>query len=66
MQLVLATNNPDKIKEIKQLLEELPVTVMTRNDFLEFPDVEETGSTLEENAVLKAKAIADFCDLRKP
>ena len=63
MQIVLATNNPDKIKEIRHLLEDLPVTIMTRDDFLEFPDVDETGSTLEENAALKATAIANFCDL---
>ena len=63
MQLVLATNNEDKIREIKHLLDDLPVTVLTRDDFLEFPDVEETGATLEENARLKASAIAKFCDL---
>lgn len=63
MQLVLATNNPDKIKEIKYLLEELPITILTCDDFLEFPDVEETGRTLQENAQLKAKAVAVFCDL---
>ena len=63
MQLVLATNNEDKIREIKHLLDDLPVTVLTRDDFLEFPDVEETGATLEENALLKARAIAKFCDL---
>jgi len=63
MQLVLATNNQDKIREIKHLLDDLPVTVLTRDDFLEFPDVEETAATLEENARLKASAIAKFCDL---
>jgi len=63
VQLVLATNNQDKIREIKHLLNDLPVTVLTRDDFLEFPDVEETGATLEENALLKARAIAKFCDL---
>jgi len=63
MQIVLATNNEDKIREIRHLLDDLPITVMTRDDFLEFPDVEETGSTLEENAALKARAISDFCDL---
>ena len=63
MQIVLATNNTDKINEIKYLLEELPVTILTRDDFLEFPDVEETGNTLKENALLKAKAIAEFCEL---
>ncbi|HWR82017.1 MAG TPA: XTP/dITP diphosphatase [Candidatus Deferrimicrobium sp.] len=63
MQLLLATNNEDKIREIKHLLDDLPVTILTRDDFLEFPDVEETGTTLEENAGLKAKAVAEFCDL---
>ena len=54
MQLVLATNNRDKIVEIKHLLEDLPITILTADDYLEFPDVEETGDTLEENALLKA------------
>jgi len=60
MQLVLATQNRDKIREIRQLLEDLPVTIMTCDDFLEFPDIEETGTTLEENAILKAHGIAKF------
>ena len=63
MQLVLATNNEDKIREIKHLLDDLPVTILTRDDFLEFPDIEETGDTLEANAELKATGIANFCDL---
>ncbi|MEW5994292.1 MAG: non-canonical purine NTP pyrophosphatase, partial [Candidatus Zixiibacteriota bacterium] len=63
MQLVLATNNEDKIREIKNLLDDLPVTILTRDDFLEFPEVAETGQTLDENARLKASAIARFCDL---
>ena len=63
MQLVLATNNRDKIREIRELLDELPITILTRDDFLDFPDPEETGTTLEENATLKAKAIRDFCDM---
>ena len=63
MQLVLATNNEDKIREIMHLLDDLPVTILTRDDFLEFPDPEETGATLQENAMQKAKAIQAFCDL---
>lgn len=63
MNLVLATNNYDKIKEIKYLLEDLPVTIFSRDDFLEFPDVEETGQSLKENAILKAKAAAEYCDM---
>jgi XTP/dITP diphosphohydrolase len=63
MQLVLATNNRDKVTEIRHLLEDLPVTILTKDDFLEFPDPEETGGTLEENASLKARAIAEFTGL---
>jgi XTP/dITP diphosphohydrolase len=63
MQLVLATNNEDKIKEIMHLLDDLPVTILTRSDFLDFPNPEETGETLEDNAVHKAKEIQAFCDL---
>jgi XTP/dITP diphosphohydrolase len=63
MQLVLATNNRDKVREIKHLLEDLPITVMTADDFLEFPDPKETGTTLEANARIKARAIAEFCNL---
>jgi XTP/dITP diphosphohydrolase len=60
VQLVLATNNIDKIREIKLLLDDLPITVLTADDFLEFPDPEETGTTLEENARLKARVIGEF------
>lgn len=63
MQIVLATNNSDKIVEIKQLLDDLPITLLCRDDFLEFLDPDETGDTLIENAILKAKAIAEFTDL---
>ncbi|MDZ4722798.1 MAG: XTP/dITP diphosphatase [candidate division Zixibacteria bacterium] len=63
MQLVLATNNDDKITEMRHLLDDLPVTILTRHNFLEFPDPEETGSTLVENALIKARAIADFTGL---
>jgi len=63
LQLVLATNNKGKVKEIKQLLTDLPITILTADDYLEFPDVEETGDTFVENALLKANGIAEFCDL---
>jgi len=63
MQIVLATNNQDKIREIKHLLDDLPVTILTSDDFLDFPDPEETGTTLEENAILKAREISKFTEL---
>ncbi|MBN2226411.1 MAG: XTP/dITP diphosphatase [candidate division Zixibacteria bacterium] len=60
MQLVLATNNKDKIREIRNLLDDLQVTILTCDDFLDFPEIEETGTTLEENAILKASGISEF------
>lgn len=58
MELVLATRNEDKIREIKQILEELNVRILTFKDFPNFPTVEETGTTLEANAFLKARAVS--------
>ncbi len=57
MKLVLATNNSDKIAEIRVLLGELPVTILTKADFPHFPDIPETALTLEGNAELKATGI---------
>lgn len=61
MKLVLATNNKDKIREIKEVLADLPVEILTSADFDSFPDPDETGATLEENAFIKAHEIAAFC-----
>lgn len=63
LRLVLATNNPDKIREIRALLNGLAVVVLTRSDFKNFPDPEETESTLEGNARLKALAIGQATGL---
>jgi XTP/dITP diphosphohydrolase len=57
MKIVLATNNKHKIKEIKDILFDPKLEILTLNDFPDFPKIEETGKTLEENAILKAKAI---------
>ncbi len=56
-QIVLATNNEHKIEEISFILRDLPISVLSKKDFNNFPDIEETGKTLEENAILKAKGI---------
>ena len=54
-EVVVATKNLDKIPEIESALASvLPGLIIMRG--LSWPDVEETGSTLEDNAVLKARA----------
>ena len=63
MRIVLATNNKDKIKEIRRILSGLPAEVLTLEDFPGFPKVKETGKTLKENAILKAESIFRFTQL---
>jgi XTP/dITP diphosphohydrolase len=63
MKIVLATNNRDKIREIKNILSGLPAEILTGEDFPGFPKVDETGKTLEENAILKAESIFRFTRL---
>jgi len=57
MRIVLATNNEHKIREIKNILADLRVEILTLKDFPHFPKADETGNTFEENAIIKAKAI---------
>lgn len=63
MKIVLATNNKHKIEEIRDILSDPEFEILTLNDFPDFPKIEETGKTLEENAILKAKAIYRFASL---
>jgi XTP/dITP diphosphohydrolase len=60
MQIVLATNNLHKIREIKKILSHPQLEILTLNDFSNFPSIEETGKILEENAILKAKVVYGF------
>jgi len=60
--LVVASKNPDKIAEVEDVLTALDlVGEIVRG--LEWPDVEETESTLVGNAVLKARAVAEATGL---
>ena len=54
-QIVFASHNQGKIKEVRALLSKLNVEVLSADD-LDLADVEETGNTFEENASLKALA----------
>lgn len=59
MDLVLATKNPGKIREMRDVLVIPGVVLHTFEEFPDWPELEETGETLEENAVLKAEALRD-------
>jgi len=54
-ELLVATSNSGKLREVLAVLEGVPFTLLTLKDVDAGRDVEETGATLEENAILKAR-----------
>jgi len=58
--LVLATRNTKKLAELRRILDEagLDVELAGPEVFAEVPEIAETGATFEENAILKARAVA--------
>ena len=57
MKFILATHNPGKLREMAAILSQYGVEVVSPADVGITVDVEETGTTFAENAMLKAKAI---------
>lgn len=62
-EVVIATANPGKAQEFKHMLEPQGYQVKTLLDFPDFPDIEETGVTFEENATIKATTAAKMLKL---
>ncbi len=56
-QLILATNNQNKLREISQILAPFGISVRSQSEAGIHLEVEETGTTFAENAELKARAI---------
>lgn len=58
-EIVMATNNAGKVKEMQLLFDELGIKVKALRDVFDHPiDIEENGTTFEENAVIKAETIS--------
>jgi len=57
--LLLATTNAKKLKELQEILADLPVHCLSLRDFPDVTTVEETGRTFEENAKIKALSYAE-------
>ena len=57
MRFVLATNNAGKLKEMAEILGQLGIEVVSPKELGLHVEVEETGTTFAENAMLKAKAV---------
>lgn len=61
MKLVLASKNQHKLKELSDILSGMGVEVALQSQVGVDVDVEETGTTFAENALLKAKAVCEAC-----
>jgi XTP/dITP diphosphohydrolase len=59
-EVVVATRNKDKIKEIKKILKDLDIKILGLDKFSNLPEVVESGKTFEENASKKARIISKF------
>jgi XTP/dITP diphosphohydrolase len=59
-ELVLATQNPHKVVEMKSMLADLGIEVRSLADFHGAPEVDEDGATYMENALKKARSAAAF------
>ena len=57
--IIFATGNMGKMREIRQIMEGLPYEILSMKEAGLETEVDETGESFEENAILKAKAIAE-------
>ena len=58
--IIFATGNQGKMKEIREILQDLNIEVVSLKDIGLEADIEENGTTFEENALIKAKAIMEL------
>ena len=63
MKMVLASKNPHKLTEMSAILSQLGIEVILESDAGVDVEVEETGTTFEENAALKAVAVMEASGL---
>jgi len=60
LKVIFATQNKGKSQEVKNLFEDTSIQIVSLSDLGNNIDIEETGTTLYENALIKAKAIYDI------
>jgi XTP/dITP diphosphohydrolase len=63
MQLLVATTNPGKLAEVEAYLKQFPLEVLSLKSLERYPEVNEDGATFEENALKKARTLAEFSGL---
>lgn len=60
--IIFATGNKDKMREIREIMADMEVEILSMKEAGIVVDVVEDGETFEENALIKAKAIAEYTD----
>ncbi len=58
--IIFATANEGKMNEIKEILKDLEIELLSLKDAGLNPEIEENGSTFEENAIIKAKTVSEL------
>jgi non-canonical purine NTP pyrophosphatase, rdgB/HAM1 family len=61
--IVFATTNEGKVKEIKEILKDFPIEVVSMKEMGITADIEENGATFEENSLIKARALVKLTGL---
>ena len=61
--IIIASGNQHKLKEIKEFLKDLPYHFIGLDEYPDFPEIEETGDSLLENALIKARTIHNITGL---
>ena len=61
-QIIFATGNQDKMREIREIMADMDVEIRSMKEVGINPDIEENGTTFDENAKIKAEAVAAFTD----
>ncbi len=57
LRVVFATRNAHKVEEVQDILSDLPLELLTLRDFPEIGEIEESGQSFEENALIKARTV---------
>ena len=64
MKIVLASSNKNKVREIKQIFSPFNIEIIGMDEVApNMPEIEETGNTYYENALIKVKAVSKYTDL---
>ena len=60
--IIFATGNQNKMREIREIYQDLDYEILSMKEAAIELDIVEDGTTFEENALIKAKAVAQCCD----